>query len=369
VLTDSSQQSGIGSWLAAHLHARGFRVALCGRREKEGQGVAHSLDKSGDTAIFVQCDVKSYTSQSSLFQTVWKKWARLDLLIANAGCVDRGSVYNFGRRNAAVDDLPSEPNTDCTDIDLKGIIYGTTLATHFMRHNAHGKGGKIIVTGSMIGIYPCQTFPEYCAAKAATHQWVKTVGPILKTKENITINCVMPGGIETPAMPGFSKAFLPEQMTLRSNLLSGYDIFLDDKQNSKTGQTIEAAHDTLIEWGHPPYKSGAFAKRTEQVFEPWFEIMHGEKSDLPGTIHDWPDHSNKIIAVTGATGSQGGGVVNVMKKTPGWKVRAITRNPGSDAAKKLAAEGIEVVQADFDDEASLLKAFKVGIARCTAALT
>ncbi len=324
---------------------------------KEGQEVAGSIDGSGDSAIFVQCDVSSYSSQASLFQSVWNQWGRLDVLISNAGGVDRGSVYNFGRRDASVDDLPSEPDTSCTDIDLKGTIYGTTLATHFMRHNPGGKGGKIIVTGSMIGIYPCQTFPEYCAAKAATHQWVKTIGPILKLKENISVNCVMPGGIETPAMPGFSKAFRPEQMTLRSTLISGYDVFLNDAENTKTGQLIETAHDTLIEWGHPGYKSGAFAKRTEAVFEPWFELVHGERSELPGAIQDWPNMDVKTIAVTGATGSQGGGVINIMKKTPGWKVRAITRNPNSDAAKKLSAEGIEVVKADFKDEASLRAAF------------
>ncbi|ETS73184.1 hypothetical protein PFICI_15129 [Pestalotiopsis fici W106-1] len=67
---------------------------------------------------------------------------------------------------------------------------------------------------------------------------------------------------------------------------------------------------------------------------------------------------SKIIAVTGATGSQGGGVANVMNKTPGWKVRAITRNVESEAAKKLAAEGIEVVSASFDDESSLVAAFE-----------
>jgi len=306
----------------------------------------------------VQCDVKSYASQTNLFQTVWKKWARLDVLIANAGCVDRESKYNFDRRNAPVEGLPVEPNTECTDIDLKGTIYGTTLATHFMRHNHHGKGGKILVTGSMVGVYPCQTFPEYCAAKAAVHQWVKTMGPITKLKENITINCIMPGGMDTPAMPDFNDALLPVQMTTWENLFTGFDLFLDDNANMKTGQTVEAAHDTIIEWGHPPYKCRAFAKRTEVVFEPWFKAMHGETSDLPGAITDYPNRGDKIIAVTGATGSQGGGVVNVMK-TPGWKVRAITRNPGSDAAKKVAADGIEVVQADFDDEASLVKAFKV----------
>jgi uncharacterized protein YbjT (DUF2867 family) len=66
----------------------------------------------------------------------------------------------------------------------------------------------------------------------------------------------------------------------------------------------------------------------------------------------------KIIAVTGATGAQGGGVVNILKQTPGWRVRAITRNPDSEAAKALAADGtVEVIRADFDDEESLVTAF------------
>jgi NAD(P)-dependent dehydrogenase (short-subunit alcohol dehydrogenase family) len=120
---------------------------------------------------------------------------------------------------------------------------------------------------------------------------VKTMGPILQLKENITINCVMPGAIETPAMPGFSKAFLPKQMTLKSTLISGYDVFLKDTKNIKSGATLEAAHDMLLDWGHPGYKSGAFAKRTEAVFEPWFELMHGERSGLPGALRDWPDGS------------------------------------------------------------------------------
>ncbi|KXX72994.1 NmrA-like family domain-containing protein 1 [Madurella mycetomatis] len=67
----------------------------------------------------------------------------------------------------------------------------------------------------------------------------------------------------------------------------------------------------------------------------------------------------KVIAVTGATGAQGGGVVNVMKKTPGWRVRAVTRDPDSEAAKRLATDGlVEVIRADWNDEASLVEAFE-----------
>ncbi|OIW23036.1 NAD(P)-binding protein [Coniochaeta ligniaria NRRL 30616] len=65
-----------------------------------------------------------------------------------------------------------------------------------------------------------------------------------------------------------------------------------------------------------------------------------------------------LVAVIGATGSQGGSVVSALSKNPKYKVRAITRNVESDAAKKLASQGIEVVAADVNDEASLEKAFE-----------
>ncbi len=69
--------------------------------------------------------------------------------------------------------------------------------------------------------------------------------------------------------------------------------------------------------------------------------------------------SNRIIAVTGATGAQGGGLVRAILATPsaGFTVRAITRNPGSDKAQALAALGAEVVAADLDDRESLQRAF------------
>ncbi len=69
--------------------------------------------------------------------------------------------------------------------------------------------------------------------------------------------------------------------------------------------------------------------------------------------------TKKIIAVTGATGSQGGGLVRAIlnDKNGEFAVRAITRNANSDKAKKLAELGAEVVEADVADKASLLKAF------------
>ena len=68
----------------------------------------------------------------------------------------------------------------------------------------------------------------------------------------------------------------------------------------------------------------------------------------------------KIIAVIGATGAQGGGLCRAILKDAGggYRVRALTRNAGSDKAKELERLGAEVVEADIDDVESLKKAFR-----------
>ena len=67
----------------------------------------------------------------------------------------------------------------------------------------------------------------------------------------------------------------------------------------------------------------------------------------------------KIIAVVGATGAQGGGLVRAIlaDRSGEFSVRALTRQPDSDKARALAAAGAEVVAADLDDQASLERAF------------
>ena len=67
----------------------------------------------------------------------------------------------------------------------------------------------------------------------------------------------------------------------------------------------------------------------------------------------------KVIAVLGATGAQGGGVVRAILRDAqgGFAVRAITRNENSEKARELAKMGAEVVVADVDNAESLKKAF------------
>lgn len=54
----------------------------------------------------------------------------------------------------------------------------------------------------------------------------------------------------------------------------------------------------------------------------------------------------KIITVFGATGTQGGSIAQTFlkdAKLKDWKIRGVTRNVGKESAKKLAAQGVEIV--------------------------
>ena len=68
--------------------------------------------------------------------------------------------------------------------------------------------------------------------------------------------------------------------------------------------------------------------------------------------------AKKIVTIVGALGIQGGSVVAALLTEGVYSIRAITRNPGSDNAKSLAAKGIDVVKADANDPASLKTAFE-----------
>lgn len=70
--------------------------------------------------------------------------------------------------------------------------------------------------------------------------------------------------------------------------------------------------------------------------------------------------NEKLIAVVGATGSQGGGLARAILEDPEheFRVRALTRSARSEKARALADAGAEVVEADLDDGPSTRRAFE-----------
>lgn len=67
--------------------------------------------------------------------------------------------------------------------------------------------------------------------------------------------------------------------------------------------------------------------------------------------------TQKTIVVVGSTGTQGESVARTFLGLPNWRVRCLTRQPGSDKAKELVKLGAEIVQGNLEDETSLQSAF------------
>ena len=68
--------------------------------------------------------------------------------------------------------------------------------------------------------------------------------------------------------------------------------------------------------------------------------------------------TKQVVAVLGGTGLQGGGVVDALTGAGKFAVRVASRNPASDAARALAARGVEVVKADLLDPSTLRSALE-----------
>ncbi|ORY70477.1 uncharacterized protein BCR38DRAFT_333712, partial [Pseudomassariella vexata] len=287
-------QSGIGTALAKNLVSKNWLVALLDVNAEAGQELVRTL---GPNTIFLQTDVSSYTSQSTSFLTVFRKWHRIDALLANAGVGDRSSVYILPFRSNAVDDIPPAPDTSCTDIDYKGVLYGVQLAVHFMRHNPSSATdkiegdeghawirGKVVVTCSVVAVSPHFTYPEYNGAKAGVLNFVRGVAPVLKLKEGILINAVCPGVVATAIVPPeMIAAVSPEFVTPVSTVVRAYDEFLDEK-DERSGVAVEATVDKVLQLEEPKLRNGRASERSVQVWEPLFRMLHGEDSGILGAI-------------------------------------------------------------------------------------
>ncbi|EUC46540.1 hypothetical protein COCMIDRAFT_92722 [Bipolaris oryzae ATCC 44560] len=68
--------------------------------------------------------------------------------------------------------------------------------------------------------------------------------------------------------------------------------------------------------------------------------------------------AKKLITILGITGTQGGSVARRFLTHTNWRIRGLTRNPGSPKAKEWANKGVEIVKGDHDDLESLKAAFQ-----------
>lgn len=173
--------AGIGRATALELAKRGHRLILTGRRLEKLESLSAQITKS-DVRI-LQFDVRDYDAAQAALGTLEGKWARIDILINNAGLAQGKDPVH----KADIEDW----NT-MIDTNIKGILHMTRLVSPSM---AKRKKGHIINVCSTAGyeVYPGGSV--YCASKHAVRALTKGMRMDLH-KYNVRISQVSPGAVE-----------------------------------------------------------------------------------------------------------------------------------------------------------------------------
>jgi len=178
--------SGIGRGIALLLAQMGAAVAVL---DVDGQGGAETVSeirKQGGKAIFLRCDVSSEEDCGGAVRTTLETFGKISILCNNAGVVIRKGVA----------ELREEEWDLVLDVTMKSVyLLSREVIPHMIRHG----GGRIINTGSGWSLKGGPKAAAYCAAKAGVLNLTRSMA-IDHGKDNIRVNCVCPGDVDTPML-------------------------------------------------------------------------------------------------------------------------------------------------------------------------
>lgn len=173
--------SGIGEATARRFAAEGARVVVSDLDEEAGRRLAAEIG-----GHFVPADVSDPAQVEALMQAAVDRYGALHVLHNNAG------IGGFG----PAPDLDLALWERVIAVDLHSVFYGCKYAIPHLRRAG---GGAIVNTASISGLFGDYGLLPYNAAKGGVVNLTRAVA-IDHARENIRVNCVCPGPIETPLL-------------------------------------------------------------------------------------------------------------------------------------------------------------------------
>lgn len=191
---------GIGLAAAQLFAENGAQVALVGRNAKELAQRAAEINEAFGTvcAESFTCDVSDDAAVKALFQALFKRYKRLDVLLANAGVLDDALLGMVNRAQ-----IERVFGTNCF-----GLLYCAQYASRLMVRSG---GGSIINIASIIGTNGNAGQAVYGGSKAAVLGITKSLAKELAPQQ-IRVNAIAPGFIDTAMTRGLPEAKFAERM-------------------------------------------------------------------------------------------------------------------------------------------------------------
>ena len=198
VVLISGGARGQGATEARMMAREGARVVFGDILDEDGKKVEAEILEAGNEATYVRLDVTKESDWRSVVQETVSRYAKLDVLVNNAGILIRGSV----------EDTTEEEWDRVMAVNAKGVFLGTKCAIPAMRQAG---GGSIINISSTAGLVGNRSEAGYIATKGAVRLFTKATA-IEYAKENIRCNSVHPGAIDTPMVQDEGPDRLREMM-------------------------------------------------------------------------------------------------------------------------------------------------------------
>jgi NAD(P)-dependent dehydrogenase (short-subunit alcohol dehydrogenase family) len=198
--------AGIGRAAAIEFAKHGAKVVVSGRREKEGHEVIAEIKALGGEAIFVRSDVSKESDVKAMIERTLATCGRFDFAFNNAGVEETLTP---------LPDQTEETYDRIMDINVKGVWLSLKHEIPAMLKTG---GGAIVNNSSIAGLVGFAMAPVYVASKHAVIGLTKAVA-LEYAKQNIRVNAVAPGTIETRMFHEVTKS--PE---MKQILESGHPI-------------------------------------------------------------------------------------------------------------------------------------------------
>jgi NAD(P)-dependent dehydrogenase (short-subunit alcohol dehydrogenase family) len=207
--------SGIGRATALLFTQEGARVAVSDRVSAAGNETVRIIRDARGEATFVEADVSREAAVQEMVRTTLDRYGRIDVLHNNAGI--QGAF-------TPTTELSEETWNSILDTNLKSVFLTSKHVIPVMLK--HG-GGVIINTTSAAGIVGLPYVAAYCASKGGVIQLTRSLA-LEYAPQNIRVNCVCPGGTQTPMMEQWIPADPPAREAFLKALPGGRAIQPDE---------------------------------------------------------------------------------------------------------------------------------------------